>query len=288
MKFKKKNTILILGASGYLGSWLVKSFHNSYNLILIQHKEKQCPPMITNTISLTIDNFFNSELKFEIDVFINASIVYKPENSLAPFIDCNVHLPFKILEKISKAEDFLFIQFDSFYSKFFNKSVNISPYLLSKQNMLDWCKLFNIKSNSTTIVLRIEHLIGPNETRMKFNGRLIKDLKNNKDINLSHCEQKLDFIHIKDIVNVVEILIEKRRLLKGQFKLFEVGTGKNYPLIKLILVLKEKLNSSSKLNFGKAQLEDYKLMDSKANNKPLKEMGWKPKYDFNRIIDSIT
>ena len=123
---------------------------------------------------------------------------------------------------------------------------------------------------------------------MKFNGRLIKDLKKNKDINLSHCEQKLDFIHIKDIVSVIEMLIKKRGLLKGQLRFFEVGTGKNYPLKKLILALKEKLNSSSKLNFGKAQLEDYKLMDSKANNKPLKEMGWMPQYDFNRIVDSIT
>ena len=104
-------------------------------------------------------------------------LLFTNENSIAPFIDCNVHLPFKILEKISKAEDFLFIQFDSFYSKFFNKSINTSQYLLSKQNMLDWCKLFNNKSNSTTVVLSIEHLIGPNETRRKFNGRLIKDLK---------------------------------------------------------------------------------------------------------------
>ena len=60
MKLKKKNTILILGASGYLGSWLVKSFNKRFNLILIQKKYKQYP---LNIISLTIDNFFNSELR---------------------------------------------------------------------------------------------------------------------------------------------------------------------------------------------------------------------------------
>ncbi len=270
--------ILLLGSNGYLGSQINSHLINSYSVYELNREE--------------IDglDFNQSEIFFEgvtFHIFINTIVKYQDTNSISDMIKSNYLLSFEILNRIKKSKDFKIFHFDSFYSKFYNSDTH-SSYLLSKQNLLEWSKIYQLKEKEvTTFVLRLEHIIGSKESEKKFNGWLINKLKNNQPVKLGPCDHSFDFIHIDDVVKAVVLLIDTGKF-KNTFNFIEVGSGKSYQLKTFVQKLKLKLSSKSKLTFNKINKSDiYKNQSSVANSKQLIDLGWSPKSDLNEIIDSI-
>jgi len=270
--------ILLLGSNGYLGSKINSQLINSYSVYELNREEIE-------GLDFDQGELFFKGLTFHI--FINTIVKYQETNSIPDIIKSNYLLSFEILNKIKKSKDFKIFHFDSFYSKFQKSNTN-SSYLLSKQNLLDWSKIYQKKEKEvTTFVLRLEHVIGFKESDKKFNGWLIKKLKNNQSVTLGPCIHSFDFIHIDDVVKAVILLIETLKF-KNKFNYMEVGSGKSYQLKTFIQKLKLKLNSKSKVTFNKNTHTDlYKNQSSIANSKELLDLGWNPKSDLDEIIDLI-
>ena len=114
---------------------------------------------------------------------------------------------------------------------------------------------------------------------------LAKDVE---EIELTECSQKRDFIHVSDVVQLIHLIINQRYKLNNCFNEFEVGTGKSVAIKKLLQIMKEKTNSSTKLSFGSLELNFNEIMDSKANIAPLNELfAWSPKVSLDQGIDDL-
>lgn len=263
-----------MGGSSYLGQNILKKLQTSYDIILLNRQE--------------INDFVLLKEKTKgivFDVIINGIVQYEFKD-ISTYIESNFYLGFKVYDTIEKSENFKLIQFGSFYSKFYDDQ-QIDPYLLSKESLLKYSKLLNSIYNTNIFYLQLEHVIGPGESLQKFNGWLIHSLKNNLKINLGPCDHYFDFIHIDDIINLVKLLVDTEKF-KNEFKFFEVGSGKSIMLKTFILKLKNKLNSSSIINFSNCSTQNnYKNNSSYANINELNQLGWKPKNNVNEIIDDI-
>lgn len=266
--------ILVLGSKGYLGKHLVENLNKSYSVYVFDRKD------ILQFISSDEINF-----KIRFDVVLNCIVDYN--NDTAQIMESNFFLPIKICQQIKKSNDFKVFHFDTFYTKFFELAPK-NTYLLSKKSLVEWSEIFHEKNPGiTTFILRLEHVVGKNESKKKFNGWLLNQLKNNQPIELGPGNHFFDFIHIDDILKAVDILINTKKFIK-KFNYFEVGSGKNYQLKTYVNKLKTKLNSDSKILFNNNIHENlYKNQSSIANNKELKELGWNPKSDLDEIIDLI-
>ena len=266
--------ILILGSKGYLGKNLVRNLNKSYSVYAFDRKD------ILQFIS-------SDEIKFKIrfDIVLNCIVDYK--NDTAQIMESNFFLPIKICQQIKKSNDFKVFHFDTFYTKFFELAPK-NTYLLSKKSLVEWSEIFHEKNPGiTTFILRLEHVVGKNESKKKFNGWLLNQLKNNQPIELGPCNHFFDFIYIEDVVKAVIILIETLKF-KNKFNYIEVGSGKSYQLKTFIQKLKLKLNSKSKVIFNKnTQTDSYKNQSSIANSNDLIDFGWNPKSDLDEIIDLI-
>jgi nucleoside-diphosphate-sugar epimerase len=264
--------ILIIGSKGYLGKHIIRYLNNSNSVYILDRND--------------INEFiYTGKIRFKIrfDVLVNCIVDY--HNNSAQIIESNFFLPIKICQKIKKSTNFQVFHFDSFYSKFF-ESAPRNAYLLSKKSMLEWAEIFHFETPGiTTFVLRLEHVIGKNESEKKFNGWLINSLRSNQNISLSNSNHKIDIIHIEDILVLIKLLIDKD-FYKGEFKILEVGSGKNYSIKTFAQKIKAKLKSESKISYDKT-LDDYKTRSSISNIKELIELGWKPKSDIDEIIDLI-
>lgn len=266
------NKILIIGHNGYLGKKIFQNLKINNEVFCLTRKEIKL---------LLVKGII--ELEFEIDVFINCIVSYS--NNLADQIESNCYIPMRICGLIKKSKKFKVIHFDSFSSKAYHLASS-NNYLFTKSILRKASELYhNNNENITTFVLMLEHIVGKNEKKSKFNGWLIENLKNNNDIVLSKGLQKLDFILVSDIVFLVSILNDTE-IFKNEFKIFEVGSGVNHPLRTFVSTIKNKLNSTSIIEFTKVE-EEYKLLDSVANNKELLSLGWKPETNLNKIIDLI-
>ena len=270
----KLKKILLIGGSSYLGQNIIEKLQICYDIILLDRQE--------------INDFVLLKEKTKgivFDVIINAIVQYEVKD-ISTFIESNFYLGFKVYDTIEKSENFKLIQFGSFYSKFYNDQ-QIDPYLLSKESLLKYSKLLNSMYNTNVFYLQLEHVIGTGESIQKFNGWLKHSLKNNLRINLGPCDHYFDFIHINDIINLIQLLIDTNKF-KNEFKYFEVGSGKSIMLKTFVLKLKNKLNSKSIINFSNSSRNnDYKNNSSYTIINELNDLGWEPKNDINEIIDDI-
>lgn len=264
--------ILIIGSKGYLGKHIIRYLNNTNSVYVLDRND--------------INEFIRSgkiRIKIRFDVLVNCIVDY--HNNSAQIIESNFFLPIKICQKIEKSTDFQIFHFDSFYSKFFTLAPR-NPYLLSKKSMLEWAEVFHLENPGiTTFVLRLEHVVGKDESGKKFNSWLINSLRSNQNISLSKSNHKIDIIYFEDILVLIKLLIDND-FFKGQFKILEVGSGKNYSIETFAQKIKAKLKSESKITYDKT-LDDYKTRSSLSNIKELIDLGWKPKSDIDEIIDLI-
>ena len=116
-------------------------------------------------------------------------------------------------------------------------------------------------------------------------------INNNEKINLfkSHKknfkdgEQKRDFIHISDCINVI-LWFYKNNKVSG---LFNVGTGRARTFIDTIKVLFKQLNKKEKINFidTPKNIRKHYQYFTEANINKLRKYGYKKK--FKDIEDGI-
>lgn len=77
---------------------------------------------------------------------------------------------------------------------------------------------------------------------------------------------------------------------KFKYKVFEVGTGESISIRNLVKKIKIISGSQSVLGFGDIEYRNDEIMDSKAENSNLIDLGWRPfvslENGIKKIIDS--
>lgn len=137
-------TILISGATGFLGSHLVKTFVlNDYKVIALKRLNSNTEKINNYLDSISI---FNIEDRHEIvklfeknkiDVVINASVAYdRTDSDPYEVISANLLLPTFLIDLASKHNTSIFINTDSYFTHMhYGRMKN---YTLSKIQFKDW------------------------------------------------------------------------------------------------------------------------------------------------------
>ena len=202
-------TILLTGATGYLGNRLGKTLLvDGYNIIAVHlnHNEKfLCDKKYENQIKkfylsdISIDKIF---IQNKIDGIIHTSTLYgRSGEQLTDMIKANVVFPVEIISNAIKNDVKFFINTDTILNKF------ISPYALTKSNVTEWMKMYcdDIKM----IDIKLDHFYGPKDKNTKFVAAMLEKLLNNEEkIDLTEGNQTRDFIYIDDVIEVYRIVLK--------------------------------------------------------------------------------
>jgi len=284
-------TILLTGATGFLGSYLLKSFVNSGHEIIALKRTTSNTYRIDNYLrkvtlydmdKVTLEDIFKNH---KIDIVINTVTNYgRINNKISSILDTNLIFGLKLLEDSVNANVKTFINTDTLLER------NINAYALSKAQLVDWMKFLSNK-NTKMINIKIEHMYGVLDDKNKFIYWLINQLKQNVEkIDLTSGVQKRDFIYITDIVNGYETIIQNINKL-SKFEEIELGSGNSIEVKKFVkqivkeLKLKQEINTN--LNFGVVPYRDNENMEMKADIQKLTNLGWKPKVSIEDGIKKI-
>jgi nucleoside-diphosphate-sugar epimerase len=132
--------------------------------------------------------------------------------------------------------------------------------------------------------LQLEHVFGENDSISKSIPSLISRMINNEEsIELSEGSQMRDFIYVSDVVDAYLCVLKKQKHLK-QYENFEVGIGEAIQFKKFITEIHGIINSKSNLKFGKLPIRENEIIESKARNSNLKEIGWAPKFTLKGAL----
>ncbi|ENN95793.1 NAD-dependent epimerase/dehydratase [Methanocaldococcus villosus KIN24-T80] len=272
-------TILLTGATGFLGSHLLESLlKENYNVIILKRSFSntwRIQHLLDNVIYYDIDKV-ELEKPFkenQIDVVIHTATSYGRKNEkISEIVDTNLMFPLKLLELCT------FFNIDTFFNTDTILPKNLNYYVLSKKQFLEYGKRMCDEYNLRFINIKLEHMYGPKDDNTKFIPYIIeKILKNEKEIDLTKGEQERDFIYISDVVSAYITVLNKLDNFEKKFYNIEVGVGNPIKIRDLVILIKKLCNSNIKLNFGAIPYRKNEIMKSYANIDFLKSLGWEPK-----------
>jgi CDP-paratose synthetase len=271
-----KKKILVTGATGYLGSNLVHSLVNDYELVIL--KRRTSNTLRINSIlgqlkTINIEDVSFAEL-FKNQNFsgvIHCATNYgRDDHDLDDTIEANLILPLRLLKNAIENKVEFFINTDTILDK------RINYYSLSKAQFKDWFLFFSGKIKSINIEL--EHFYGKGDDPSKFVSKIVKDLvlNDSKNLDLTLGEQKRSFIYIDDVVQAFRIILEKMASIPGGFTSFQVGSKKQISIKDFVVMTKELCgNSNTTLNFGALPYRNNEVMEVSLDVSKLENLGWK-------------
>lgn len=275
--------ILITGGNGFLGSNLVNqiSKKNYILYLLIREKSNLSRLKFNKNIKFfrlqkkNLDNIFKKN-KFDLIIHCATNYGIEEDNS-SNTIFPNLLLPLQLLDLAKKYSVKSFINTDTILYK------NISSYTLSKNQFLDWLKLFSKFLNCYNV--KLEHFYGPKDNNNKFViNNIYKLLRYEDKIEFTKGFQKRDFVYISDAVSALEKIIlfalKKNKINSNNFnfKTFEVGTGRQISIKSFIFLIAKLIgNNRTRLEFGKLPFRKNEVMNVKVDLKNIQKLGWRSK-----------
>jgi nucleoside-diphosphate-sugar epimerase len=277
-----REKILLTGATGFLGSHLLKRLlENGYEVVILVRETSQLERIkslmgfeifVINKELSNLDELFDL---FSIHTIIHVATEYGKRSTYSEVLFSNVYFPVKLLEAALQKDLKAFINTDSFFSKF-PEYPYMQEYISTKRIFKDFTKSL---SRIKIINMQLEHVYGENDSKDKFIPYIIeKMILNENNIELTEGSQKRDFIYVEDVVEAYLIAL-KNIYNFNQFTEFEVGSGNSISIKDFLNGIHEYLCSESNLLFGALPNRVNEIMDSKANNKSLLELGWMPQQD---------
>ena len=269
--------ILLTGATGFIGSNILKEIRLNNKVFIIQRFESKKKIKKTKNIKIiTFKNYnilSNKLKKIKVDTIIHCATHYKKEHiqkDILKFIQSNILLGNIILENLKKLNAKQFINFSTTWEDFDNKENNPrNLYAAYKKSFNCLIQYYKKKiPNINFIDLMIVDTFGENDKRQK----LINTLRNNyikkKTSKIISKRLYLNLINVEDIVNAVKILL-KNKIQPGKYIL---KNSNYFNLFELI----EYINKNNNNNRIKVKwLSNTLIKDKIFKYKKLKS--WNPK-----------
>jgi len=290
-------TILVTGATGYIGREFVKKYNSMYDIVvLVRHTSDVSKLESLNCIIKHYKTF--EEIDFIVKESKIAGIVHFASNviishdikDIDEIMDSNIKYGTFLLEACKKNNIKWFINTGTFWQNYQNDDYNpVNLYAATKEAFQNIAKYYTETTNMVVTTIKLNDTFGPNDTRPKIFNLWNEYSKSGKTLEMSKGEQIIDISYIDDILNAFVIMIEnlqKPNIEKYNNKSFVVSSNQRMTLKELsylfIKVSKKQLN----IDWGGKLYKKREVMVPYQNGKKIPN--WKQKYSLEEaIINSL-
>jgi len=285
-----KETILLTGATGFLGSHLLEALlSDNYEVIILKRSFSdtwRIKHLLNKITSYDVDKepLEKPFRENKINIVIHTATNYgRKGEPVSEIVETNLLFPLRLLETATPFNTFAFLNTDTLLHKY------LTHYTLSKKQFVECLKGFSDKIQ--VVNLRMEHMYGPKADNTNFVTWLINEMGNEKDeIDLTKGEQKRDFIYISDVVSAHQTVL---RNLNGldHFNEFDIGSGEFISIRDFVTktrgIVEKILGKKIKtvLNFGALPYRKGEFEEIMEDLSGLFVLGWKPLFSLEDGLD---
>lgn len=260
--------ILLIGSSGFIGSYLKKDLKDKYKLI--------CPSNRKN-FDITNYNKVNNVLKKNVDIIINLSGQISKSQMYETIIKGNTNI-IKATKKLKRRPKIFYISTTLVYgfsNKILDESSRTNPYSKYAKFKKKGEELF-LKSNLDYKILRLANVYDQDKKGIVKN--IINSIIKKKKLKVTNLNASRNYIHVEDFSKIILRMLESRL----KFKLYNV-VNENFTIKQIIEFIEKRLKL-------KVDIYNYnnklKLLSSQKIKigKIYKEIDFQPKIKLKSFI----
>jgi UDP-glucose 4-epimerase len=298
----KKETYLVTGCAGFIGSHLVKNIYKKYELILVDDLSEgsvlSLPKVLRKKLIRKrvqdIKELKVNSLKGIFHLAAQSSVPLSIKNFYKSSIN-NIESSLKVFELSKKfSAPVIYASSSAVYGNLplgndlkENYSIT-SPYAQDKLTLEHYAKMLFEIYKISSIGLRLFNVYGPGQ-RFKSNYAavipiFINRMKKKIPVIINGGFQTRDFIYVQDVVDIMLILMKKIKK-KKTCQTFNFGTGRSVKIDFLFELIKKKLKANPKII--KHKLDKFDPKKSSGTYKKIFRYLNLKKYNFTKLEKGI-
>lgn len=281
------STIVISGASGFLGSHLARHFvrtgHRVVALVRSQSSLRRLGDVLDKIQLLLVDigNFEDAlAAQTPIAAVIHTATDYgRAGTPLSKLVETNIAWSLRLVEAAMQVRAGCFVNAGTALPP------EISPYALSKHQFSQWLRWLANRSETCFVDVALETMYGEDDNPAQFIPYVILGcLRNVERLPLTAGDQARDFIYIQDAVAALTRLVTLYSSQQAQtcprYVTYAVGSGVAVPIRQVAHLIHALTGSCTLLDFGTVPYRPHEVMHAQADITAMCSLGWSPQYDL--------
>lgn len=294
-------TILITGATSFIGLNLLNYLLNDYKIIAIVRSNSQKLEKLPVNVNLSVVEL-NLEKYDKLPLIITENIygfIHLAWNGTRGADRENIEIQklnykysISALHSAAKLNAKIFMSAGSQAEYGLQNNIitentvpkSVTAYGKSKLKFYEYGMEFCKNNNIKFVEPRFFSLYGPGDYEGTLIMSMLDKMLKNEPCDLTDCTQKWNFLNIKDAVAGMKILLESKLVKSGAYNFASNDTRE---LKNFLLEMKAITKSNSKLNFGAIPHNDSGKYGINPDVTKLLATGWKPEVSFENGIKKL-
>lgn len=296
-----KNKFLITGASGFIGSVLLRRLiKQKQEVHLILRKESRTWRIddLLDKVTIHISDLSNlnelneiiQKVKPDIIYHLATNGAYSSQKDANQIINTNILGTWNLLQACNSINYKLFVNTGSSseygFKKFAMRETDIvepaSYYAVTKCAQTLLCSHIAKQENKPIVTIRPFSVYGPYEEPKRFIPTLMKALIFNEEMNLVDPNIARDYIYIDDMVDAYLKIDE---LINNSGEYFNIGTGIQSTIKETVNIAKKVTGKTAKFKWGKMENRNWDTNNWVADiSKARQLLNWTPKITLEKGI----
>jgi len=299
----KAVNILVTGATGYIGSNLVKHFslnkHFNIFAMIRSTSDTQVLHSAKNLIHViqsdqTFDQINNTVRKASPDMVIHLAgvdtIEHRPDE-IEPLILSNILFGTHLLEAMVQNQVMYFINTRTYWENMDGSSGDqpMNLYAATKKAFNHILEYYQNARRIKSIALKLYNVYGPYDPRGKIFSIFRSSIDRDQPIPFSPGEQVLDHVYIDDVTLAYEqamgYLMKKDSWTP---ETFSIGSGVGHKLKSIAKIYEHCIEKPLSIEWEGREYREGEIMFSQADIQPAKvAFNWEPKFDLKQGITKM-
>lgn len=290
MDYLEESNILISGATGYIGRWLLKAMQKAgKNVYALVRNSSSCLGLELSEERLCkysgdVKGVIDFCLKNKINTIIHLAafqVTNHNADNIDNYVDANITLGIHLLEALKEngqeKKQFICVGTNwQHYEQEQYRAVNL--YAATKEAFDKLVDYYSDAFSMKAITLEIYETYGPFDSRNKIINLFLRQ-KTGEVLEMSPGEQKLDMLYIEDVVTAFFTALDYlQRMPGGSHLTYCLSTGEYFSVKEIVALFEKVFEKELHIRFGAFGYKKREMMIP--YQKGTRLPGWNRKYSL--------